>query len=77
MITLTGNNLTLTTLKKILYTNETVQPSKESLTKVKNSRKAVEEIVNQGKTVYGINTGFGKLSDVRIDKEDVETLQLN
>jgi len=77
MITLTGNNLTLSQLKKILYTSESVQPSKESLTKVKNSRKAVEEIVNQEKTVYGINTGFGKLSDVRIDKDDVETLQLN
>lgn len=77
MIALTGNNLTLSQLKKILYTSEPVQASKESLTKVKNSRKAVEEIVNQEKTVYGINTGFGKLSDVRIDKNDVETLQLN
>lgn len=77
MITLTGNNLTLSQLKKILYSNEPVQPSKASLTKVKNSRKAVEEIVSQEKTVYGINTGFGKLSDVRIDKDDVETLQLN
>ncbi len=77
MITLTGNTLTLSQLKKVLYSNEPVQPSKASLIKVKNSRKAVEEIVNQGKTVYGINTGFGKLSDVRIDKEDVETLQLN
>ncbi|MBZ9533277.1 histidine ammonia-lyase [Cytobacillus oceanisediminis] len=77
MITLTGSKLTLSQLKKTLYTNEPVQASKESLTKVKNSRKAVEEIVNQEKTVYGINTGFGKLSDVRIDKDDVETLQLN
>lgn len=77
MSTLTGNNLTLSQLKKILYSNEPVQPSKASLTKVKNSRKAVEEIVSQEKTVYGINTGFGKLSDVRIDKDDVETLQLN
>lgn len=77
MITLTGSKLTLSQLKKILYTSEPVQASKESLTKVKNSRKAVEEIVNQEKTVYGINTGFGKLSDVRIDKNDVETLQLN
>ncbi len=37
----------------------------------------VEEIVAQQRTVYGVNTGFGKLSDVSIDRADLRQLQLN
>src|SRR5690625_5363624 len=44
---------------------------------VQESRRAVDKIVADKKIVYGINTGFGKLSDVMIKKEDVEDLQLN
>ena len=31
----------------------------------------------EGRTVYGVNTGFGKLSDVSIDRSDLIQLQLN
>jgi histidine ammonia-lyase len=37
----------------------------------------VHDIVTEGRTVYGVNTGFGKLSDVSIDKADLIQLQLN
>ena len=30
----------------------------------------------QDKTIYGVNTGFGKLSNIRIDEADQEKLQL-
>lgn len=45
--------------------------------KVIKSHKAVERIVKEKKVVYGITTGFGKFSDVYIDSENVEELQLN
>ncbi|MDP5275961.1 histidine ammonia-lyase [Chengkuizengella axinellae] len=77
MITLTGNSLTIQELKKVLYTSDKVIASKESMEKVKESRKAVEKIVKEERVVYGITTGFGKFSDVLIQKEDVEKLQLN
>jgi histidine ammonia-lyase len=38
---------------------------------------AVEAIVARGLPVYGINTGFGKLASIRIEAEDLETLQRN
>jgi histidine ammonia-lyase len=41
------------------------------------SRAVVEQIVNEGRTVYGVNTGFGKLSDVRIERHQLRDLQLN
>jgi histidine ammonia-lyase len=37
----------------------------------------VEQIIKEGRTVYGINTGFGKLSDVHIDQSQLRALQLN
>ena len=38
---------------------------------------AVKRIVAEGKTVYGITTGFGKFSDVHIDRKHVEELQIH
>ncbi|HET7579212.1 MAG TPA: histidine ammonia-lyase [Bacillales bacterium] len=77
MITLDGYRLTLREAERVLFENEPVQASEESWKPVKASRAAVEKVVEEGKIVYGINTGFGKLSDVLVEKDDVETLQLN
>ncbi|MBX5460751.1 MAG: histidine ammonia-lyase [Steroidobacteraceae bacterium] len=44
---------------------------------VERSAAAVARIVAQGKPVYGINTGFGKLASVRIDAADLARLQRN
>ncbi|MDO8769105.1 MAG: histidine ammonia-lyase [Burkholderiaceae bacterium] len=44
---------------------------------VQASADTVERIVAKGDPVYGINTGFGKLANVRIDANDLETLQRN
>ncbi len=35
----------------------------------------VEKIVNEGRTAYGINTGFGLLASTKIAPEDLEQLQ--
>jgi histidine ammonia-lyase len=37
----------------------------------------IEQILADGKTVYGVNTGFGKLSDVRIPADKLAQLQTN
>src|SRR3954447_5036365 len=41
------------------------------------SRKVIEQIVTRDAVVYGVNTGFGKLSDVRVPQEELRRLQLN
>ncbi len=41
------------------------------------SRAYIERIVAEGRTVYGVTTGFGKLASVRIDPADVRQLQRN
>lgn len=77
MVVLTGNSLTLDEMKEILYEGKNVSASAASMQRVEESRKAVEQIVEENRIVYGITTGFGKFSDVFINPENVEELQLN
>lgn len=77
MVELTGNTLTIDELKRICYDGEKVTIAKDSMELVKDSRKAVERIIKEKKNIYGINTGFGKFSDVTIEEEDMQELQLN
>lgn len=41
------------------------------------SRGVIERLIREGRVVYGVNTGFGKLSDVHIPPSELELLQLN
>jgi histidine ammonia-lyase len=51
--------------------------SPESADRVKFFRQTVEGIAASDKKVYGINTGFGFLSDVAIPKDQLRELQAN
>ncbi|HKS17289.1 MAG TPA: aromatic amino acid lyase, partial [Planctomycetota bacterium] len=51
--------------------------SPNSVRAMKRSRAVLEKALAQGKTVYGVNTGFGKLSDTKIGEEALEKLQSN
>lgn len=77
MIELNGQQLTVADMKEICINQASISLSPDSLKKVRASRKTVDDIVANGQTVYGINTGFGKLSDVRIPDHDVDRLQLH
>lgn len=41
------------------------------------SRKVVDALAAGDRAVYGVNTGFGKLSDIRVGVEQLEALQTN
>lgn len=77
-IVLDGESLNLIQIEKFL-TSEDVEVSikKESLDKMYKSFDYVKEIVEAGKPVYGINTGFGALSNKNISKNDLGKLQYN
>ena len=42
--------------------------SETALNRIAANRNYLEKIMDNGKTYYGINTGFGSLCNVRIDK---------
>ncbi len=76
-IVLDGLSLTIDQILEISRNLARVSLSKEALDSVENGRKVVERIIKSGKTAYGVNTGFGKLSEKKIDLKDLEALQLN
>src|SRR5262249_48717444 len=45
--------------------------------RIARSRRCVEELLASGATIYGVNTGFGKLSNQRIEPQEVLALQEN
>ncbi len=77
MIILDGNSLDLNQFIRVARFREEVVISEESITLVGLARSFVDEVVKSERIVYGVNTGFGKLSDVPIKKEDVSELQKN
>ncbi|WP_099159320.1 histidine ammonia-lyase [Virgibacillus ndiopensis] len=77
MITLTGKTLTLDEVRRVVFGKEKVAIAHDSIHKIKYNRQTVEDLINAKKTMYGINTGFGKFSDVVVAEEDLEELQLN
>ncbi|ASV66515.1 histidine ammonia-lyase [Cytobacillus kochii] len=77
MIELTGEHLTIEQVKAVVFHGEEVNIARMSIENVERSHMAVKRIVAEGKTVYGITTGFGKFSDVHIDRKHVEELQIH
>lgn len=77
---LDGQNLTIETIYEVansLPGEIKVSIDSKALEKMRASRSYVDEIVESGKAVYGINTGFGALSSKYIEKKDLSTLQYN
>tara|TARA_B100000674_G_C37930640_1_gene957815 strand:- start:101 stop:1654 length:1554 start_codon:yes stop_codon:yes gene_type:complete len=55
----------------------TVVLSERSLDSIDQSRKRLESFVSSNDVVYGVNTGFGSLANVRIDESQLRQLQVN
>ena len=72
-----GQPLTLAEIEAVSLAGCPVAVAPAALGRVAESRGLIEEILGAGQTVYGVNTGFGKLSDVRIPAEKLTELQIN
>jgi len=77
MIELRGQRLSLSEIVAVAGHQEQVMLAPEARARCQASRTVVERIVAENRVVYGVNTGFGKLSDVRIDPDKLSELQLN
>ena len=54
-----------------------IHVDKKSKLKIKKSYDHLVNILSKGETIYGVNTGFGKLSQIKINKKDQNKLQIN
>jgi histidine ammonia-lyase len=75
---LNGDNLNLNRAEAILSgTVERLALSAEARQRVMESRSCLERLLAGGATLYGVNTGFGKLSHQKIAADQVLELQEN
>src|SRR5438552_893049 len=76
-VTLDGQSLSIADVVAVARYNVPVALDPQALKAVQQSRRAVEAAIERGETMYGVNTGFGKLAHVRIPAEQGRQLQLN
>ncbi len=76
MIELDGQSLNLIKLMAIAE-GEKVALSSEAKKRIVESREYIEKKLAGEDAIYGVNTGFGAFSSVRISDQDIEKLQVN
>ncbi|MEI9480495.1 histidine ammonia-lyase [Enterobacter cancerogenus] len=74
-LTLTPGSLTLKQLRHVWRQPVTLSLDENAHAAINDSVACVEAIVAEGRTAYGINTGFGLLAQTRIATHDLENLQ--
>jgi histidine ammonia-lyase len=57
--------------------NKTIEITPAASQRIRHNREYLEEVLKDGNTHYGINTGFGSLCNVRIDDAELSQLQEN
>ncbi|WP_054850799.1 histidine ammonia-lyase [Olleya sp. ITB9] len=70
--------LDLATIQAIILEQKTLELSEESINKIKECRAYLnEKLKSETRPIYGINTGFGSLYNVKINNENLTKLQEN
>ncbi|MHA1653039.1 MAG: histidine ammonia-lyase [Candidatus Thorarchaeota archaeon] len=76
-VTIDGESLTIEDVVRVARHGEDVTLTDDARMKIEKSRQVIEAAIREGRTVYGVNTGFGDLANVSIAASDVADLQVN
>src|SRR5213596_1022086 len=76
-IVLDGEHLRLEDIAAVARGGATVTLSAAARRGLERSRAVLERILSSDQQVYGVNTGFGLLKDIRIPRDRLDVLQLN
>lgn len=75
---ISSNLLSLETLHEILSNEKKLALSEEAIGSIRNCREYLDRRMEKEETpIYGINTGFGSLYNIKIDTENLTRLQEN
>ena len=74
-VELDGSNLDLDTFRRIVLDHVPCRLSDDARRRVARGRRVVESVLASGEVVYGLNTGFGDLANVRIEADKLASLQ--
>ncbi len=76
-LTVDNQQVTLAELRDAWREPVTVRIGKDSRRKIAASNEFIDDVVAGGQQVYGVNTGFGQLAQVRISNDELAHLQEN
>jgi len=76
-LVLDGQPMKAADIERVALFGRKVAIAVEAKQRIAAGRAAIEQILAEGRVVYGVNTGFGKLSDVHIPPEKLGALQIN
>ncbi len=76
-IQIDGNSLSLEELELVALGQAKIRLTDAARAKVQSCRAFVEKVIEEGRIVYGLTTGFGKFSTVTIHQDHIAELQLN
>jgi len=77
IFTIHPGEISLKDLRQLYRTPMQLALHENAIPVIEKSRKAVEDLINEGRTAYGINTGFGLLANKSIPEDQVDLLQKN
>jgi histidine ammonia-lyase len=77
IVSIDGESLTIEDVVQVARFGKKVEISVPAIEQIKKSRDVIENAIKEGRTVYGVNTGFGDLASVSIGPEDLAKLQVN
>ncbi|MBD3407875.1 MAG: histidine ammonia-lyase [Candidatus Lokiarchaeota archaeon] len=72
-----GETLTIEDVVQVARHRQKVGIPQQTREKISRSREIIEKALQENRTVYGVNTGFGDLASISIGKEDLAKLQVN
>lgn len=72
-----GSNLNLDNVWAVSSGEVKVELAMSARERIRESRAYIEKRLHEGEVIYGVNTGFGAFSNVRISPEDIIQLQKN
>ena len=72
-----GEHLRVEDVIRVARYGERVEIDERVMEKVEKARENIEKILKEGKPIYGVNTGFGELANIRIEEEKIKELQEN
>ena len=76
-VTIQGQALTCAEVVAVARHYAPVELGADSIARIKAARQVIDRMASEGQKVYGVTTGFGHLSKVRIPREQLTDLQHN
>ena len=76
-VVLNGVSLTLDQIVGVARKMIRVEIADDAVRAINESRQLLEELAREGRIIYGVTTGFGALSNTRIDLDQQTALQKN